>query len=511
MNGYLSDPPGIPMYMELTKLKSTGLVIYRCLRGSSALEGWHLHKRESLSVCSKKAGFRWQEAVSLEFDWRWVVKALRKVKIVPVWVRHFNLPLVEALFDVVEQLFAAQGGAAVVLPGWRRTKLMRSPLIRHGFHYGLEAQRLALDVRAVTAAAAMAPATAAVAATAATAATDVTTATTATAIIATSAARAPTRAPAPTSVAQTTTRDTTSPFAARTRAAAASSPARTTVAPTGAPTGAPTTTTTATVAGGGATAATVTAAAAPAATAIAAAAPAAQPPTTVAMGASATFPPHAPTMTAHAAHRISEAAFLAARMGVAHPVHARRTPGDVTMLLQDRRLLARPMELSHRALSNGLLMTRREAGAFAEGIDNEEAARVALLAAGRRHLQQGLWTQVPGAPVAPPPLLGRTIGTMELPGPWPVMGLIARAPEPPITSVSADETRKRKAREKQARKRLDPGFCDRERANKRDQYKRRRGGGGGGGSGGRGRGRGGGGGGGEGGVGGEAAAAAGGS
>ena len=111
--------------------------------------------------------------------------------------------------------------------------------------------------------------------------------------------------------------------------------------------------------GGDTTATSVTAAAAPAATAIAVKATAAQPPTTVASGASATFPPHALTMTAHAAHRISEAAFLTAGLGVAHPVHAHRTPGDVVILLQDRRLLARPMELSH--------MTRREAGRSPRG------------------------------------------------------------------------------------------------------------------------------------------------
>ena len=121
--------------------------------------------------------------------------------------------------------------------------------------------------------------------------------------------------------------------------------------------------------GGDATATTVTAAAAPAATAIAVTATAAQPPTTVATGASATFPPHAPTMTAHAAYWISEAASLTARLGVAHPVHAHRTAGVVVILPQDRRLLARPMELSH--------MTRREAGRSPRG-----AARGGRRAAG---------------------------------------------------------------------------------------------------------------------------------
>jgi hypothetical protein len=42
--GYLSDPPGVDLYMPLKKL-STGLQVFRCRRGSSALEGYHLHLR----------------------------------------------------------------------------------------------------------------------------------------------------------------------------------------------------------------------------------------------------------------------------------------------------------------------------------------------------------------------------------------------------------------------------------------------------------------------------------
>jgi hypothetical protein len=43
--GYLSDPPGVDLYVPL-KTASTGLVMFRCLRTSSALEGYHLHLRQ---------------------------------------------------------------------------------------------------------------------------------------------------------------------------------------------------------------------------------------------------------------------------------------------------------------------------------------------------------------------------------------------------------------------------------------------------------------------------------
>jgi hypothetical protein len=46
--GYLSDPPDVPMYMPLRTLK-TGLVEYRCLRTTSALEGYHTHLRQVAS------------------------------------------------------------------------------------------------------------------------------------------------------------------------------------------------------------------------------------------------------------------------------------------------------------------------------------------------------------------------------------------------------------------------------------------------------------------------------
>lgn len=52
-NGYLSDPPGIPLYtiVGLDK-KAGGLTIYRCARGTNATEGGvHKHIRARLPKC----------------------------------------------------------------------------------------------------------------------------------------------------------------------------------------------------------------------------------------------------------------------------------------------------------------------------------------------------------------------------------------------------------------------------------------------------------------------------
>ena len=59
----------------------------------------------------------------------------------PSFVRHYNLQLYELLFDLSEKLHG-EGGGARVLPGWRRTKLMKKHVVRHGVSYGLEVQRI---------------------------------------------------------------------------------------------------------------------------------------------------------------------------------------------------------------------------------------------------------------------------------------------------------------------------------------------------------------------------------
>uniref|UniRef100_A0A8H8CGB6 3'-5' exonuclease n=1 Tax=Psilocybe cubensis TaxID=181762 RepID=A0A8H8CGB6_PSICU len=49
IGGYLSDPPGIPLYTRIGTDKSTGLPIYRCARGTNTTEGGvHTHIRSRL-------------------------------------------------------------------------------------------------------------------------------------------------------------------------------------------------------------------------------------------------------------------------------------------------------------------------------------------------------------------------------------------------------------------------------------------------------------------------------
>ena len=120
--GELSDHPTIPLYVDDW-----------CLRTQSGLEGYHQHFEECvLSVC-KHAGLRWTEAATNEFDWRWIVRALRKRGLVPKWVRHYNLALIDYVYDTAVNLLGDVEGRKIV-QDWRRSKLITTPLVRHGMY-----------------------------------------------------------------------------------------------------------------------------------------------------------------------------------------------------------------------------------------------------------------------------------------------------------------------------------------------------------------------------------------
>ena len=88
--GLLSDPPGVCLYYKVRTLK-TGLVVYRCIRGTSALEGYHLHLRASRDPRARTASPRLQHAESMWFDWRWNVLATIEAGLMPA-IGH-ELPL----------------------------------------------------------------------------------------------------------------------------------------------------------------------------------------------------------------------------------------------------------------------------------------------------------------------------------------------------------------------------------------------------------------------------------
>jgi hypothetical protein len=127
--GLLSDNPALPLYWEIGKMVS-GFVLYRCLRTSSALEGYHAHLVR-LVLHAFGAGQDWMDAVMNLFDFRWCVLAGRKAGLYDDAVRHFELELRDALQSALDALpFSAK----------RQLHKHRSvragvPRLRHGSYF----------------------------------------------------------------------------------------------------------------------------------------------------------------------------------------------------------------------------------------------------------------------------------------------------------------------------------------------------------------------------------------
>ena len=66
--GWLIDPEGIPMYREIGK-NSRGEMVYQCTRGSSPLEGFHLHSRSLVQTHPQSPQLATQ--LNREFVYRW--------------------------------------------------------------------------------------------------------------------------------------------------------------------------------------------------------------------------------------------------------------------------------------------------------------------------------------------------------------------------------------------------------------------------------------------------------
>ena len=49
-DGFVSDPPNVNMYI-LLKCEASGLPVFKCIRGTTALEGFHRHLRAAVQTC----------------------------------------------------------------------------------------------------------------------------------------------------------------------------------------------------------------------------------------------------------------------------------------------------------------------------------------------------------------------------------------------------------------------------------------------------------------------------
>jgi hypothetical protein len=131
------------MYMAMGKMVC-GLIIYRCLRGSSALEGYHAHLRRLLEHCYS-ASDKTRDAIVNCFDFRFNVRAARAASLFDPGVKHFNMQLL----DEIDHLLLALGLQGLEL---HHQVADKPALMVHGSHFSVLA--LAREGKKIDAAAA---------------------------------------------------------------------------------------------------------------------------------------------------------------------------------------------------------------------------------------------------------------------------------------------------------------------------------------------------------------------
>ena len=90
------------MYIA-TRVLSTGFQLYRCLRSSSALEGYQKWLR-MLVEASNHAGPEWLDAVMNMFDFRWNVRAARAVGLLDNEIHHCDMQVRDAMANALTRL-----------------------------------------------------------------------------------------------------------------------------------------------------------------------------------------------------------------------------------------------------------------------------------------------------------------------------------------------------------------------------------------------------------------------
>jgi hypothetical protein len=112
--------------------------MYRCLRNSSALEGYHYYLRWLCDDSFKSCGEDWLWTIIRAFDFRWSVRAGRVGGLYDPAVKHFDMRLRDALNGALRGLIGAKTLSETTL---HIDVVDREPKIRHGLHFAREVRR----------------------------------------------------------------------------------------------------------------------------------------------------------------------------------------------------------------------------------------------------------------------------------------------------------------------------------------------------------------------------------
>lgn len=91
----VGDPEGIPLYFQEGKDSSTGAPLYRCVRGTNDLEGYHLHMRMMTSWCISP---EFAHLLLLEHNYRWNLRqAIKNRGLDPAVGGFYDQSVIEAV------------------------------------------------------------------------------------------------------------------------------------------------------------------------------------------------------------------------------------------------------------------------------------------------------------------------------------------------------------------------------------------------------------------------------
>lgn len=96
-----------------------------------------MHLRLVQSVLGRSSGVEWLDAITNTHDLFWNVRALRKAKRIDSSVLHFDLALLDKLFDTCSRLGIQDKVQGIAQH--RRTRRSVRPVVQYGSYYGLKA------------------------------------------------------------------------------------------------------------------------------------------------------------------------------------------------------------------------------------------------------------------------------------------------------------------------------------------------------------------------------------
>ena len=134
--GLLSDLPDMKMYVEVGRYSKGVRPRLRCIRGTNALEGQHLHFRVAEHPCARASGLVLANARGNLFDWAWNLKALVRAGLLPnlghfmPWLNDLALHALAGLSDDEFKLCCPPS-----LRRWLMTDVSVEPLTAFGIQW----------------------------------------------------------------------------------------------------------------------------------------------------------------------------------------------------------------------------------------------------------------------------------------------------------------------------------------------------------------------------------------